>query len=55
MKFILTCLYFIAWIIGGIALENTGEFGNAFFAFYGALAVYGYLGINVEIVKPKSM
>jgi hypothetical protein len=46
MKFILMIMYFLAFTLGGIALENTGEYGNAFFAFYGALTVYVYIALN---------
>lgn len=46
MKFLLMIMYFVAFIIGGIELEKTGDYSNAFFAFYGAFSLALYLVLN---------
>jgi len=46
MKFLMMILYFAAFIIGGIELEDTGNYSNTFFAFYGAFALGLYLILN---------
>jgi hypothetical protein len=46
MKFILMIIYILAWVIGGIELGNTGNYSNAFFAFYGAFGLALYQVLN---------
>ena len=46
MRFILLLIYIIAWIIGGIGLENTGDYSPAFYALYGVIGTAVYVLIS---------
>ena len=51
MKVLLTIMYFMAFIIGGIELEKTAEYSNAFFSFYGAFTLGLYLVLNKRYLE----
>ena len=51
MRFLLMLIYFSAWIIGGIELEASGNFGPPFFAVYGAWGLGVYLLLSKRILS----
>jgi len=54
MKFIMCAGFAIAYMLGGMYLENIGFSSPAFFAFYGATSVILFVALMTKIKRRRN-